>query len=540
MRRKLGFALGLFVLLSFLMNVRFSSFDVKAFDGYPVHNINTGLDYATIQASIDAPQTLDGHTINVGEGIYFEHVVVNKSVSLIGQNRSSTIIDGNNVGVVIDVVANNVTIKDFTIKRGFYGIFVSHSDSCLIMENDVFDHHNAIFVYYSNDCTIDQNIAANNTERGIFITNSWNFSITDNQAYNNRYYGITANASSNGLIARNNAYNNSWDGIGLDNSSNITIVGNDVTNNFHFGIYIGGSSGDNLFYDNNILNNGGKQVSVFLSSNRWDNGVEGNFWGIYSGVDLDQDGINDMPQLVDLGVYDNYPLLGMHSNFAISLGFHLGVISNSTIDDFAFVKSSTTINMRVSNRTSTQTHSFCRVRIPHGLMIEPYSVTIDGANPNYWNYTLYDNGDSRWIYFTYDSSVHEVVIQGTPPVDIAPPFIFVLSPENKTYTVNDVLLNFTVNESTSWIGYCLDGQANVTILGNMTLSDLSEGFHSLEIYAEDIAGNIGASGIVRFAIDTGHGEPFFILIMITAIVVAGVVISLLFYFTKFKKKANVN
>jgi parallel beta-helix repeat protein len=521
------------------MSVRFSSFDVKASDGYPVHNINTGLDYATIQASIDAPQTLDGHTINVEEGIYSEHVVVNKSISLIGQNRSSAVIDGNDVGTVIDVVANNVTVKGFTIRRGFYGIFVSRSNSCLIMENDVFGHDNAIFVYYSNNCTIHQNVAANNTDRGIFITNSWDFSIADNQAYNNGGYGINANASANGLIARNNAYENHYDGIGLDNSSNITIVGNDVTNNLFFGMWISSSSGDNLFYDNNILNNVGKEVSVLLSSNRWDNGVEGNFWGNYSGVDLNRDGINDMPQLVDLGNYDNYPLLGMHSSFATSLGFHVSVISNSTIDDFAFFKSSTTINMHVSNRTSRQTHGFCRVRIPHGLMVEPYSVTIDGASPNYWNYTLYDDGDSRWIYFTYSSSIREVLIQGTPPPDIEPPIIFILSPENKTYTISDVLLNFTVSEPTSWIRYSLDGQANVTIFGNLTLSDLPEGSHSLEIYAKDIAENIGSSGIVHFTIDTGQGGPFFILIIITAIVVTGVAIGLLVYFAKFKKNANV-
>lgn len=538
MRRKLVFALSLFVLLSFLMNVRFSTVDVKASDGYSVHNINTGLDYATIQASIDAPQTLDGHTINVEEGIYFEHVVVNKSISLIGQNSSNTIIDGNNVGTVVNVAANNVTVKGFTIKRGFYGIFVSRSNSCLIMDNGVFDHDNAIFVYYSNNCTILQNVAANNTDRGIFVTNSWNFSIADNQAYNNGGYGINANASADGLIARNTAYENHYDGIGLDNSNNITIVGNDVTNNVLYGMWISDSSGDNLFYDNNILNNVGKEVSVLLSSNRWDNGFEGNFWGNYSGVDLNRDGINDMPQLVDV-LYDNHPLLGMHSNFATSLGFHLSVISNSTINDFAFFKATTMINMRVSNRTSRQTYGFCRVRIPHALMVEPYSVTIDGASPNYSNYTLYDDGDSRWIYFTYSSSVREVLIQGTPPPDIEPPIVFVLSPENKTYAVNDVLLNFTVSESTSWIGYSLDGQANVTIFGNMTLFDLSEGSHSLEIYANDTAENTGSSGIVHFTVDIGQGEPFFILIIITAIAVAGVAIGILVYFAKFKKNKSV-
>ena len=45
-----------------------------------------------------------------------------------------------------------------------------------------------------------------------------------------------------------------------------------------------------------------------------------------------------------------------------------------------------------------------------------------------------------------------------------------------------------------WIlltGYSRDGQANVTIAGNMTLSDLSEGPRSIIVYANDTAGNMG-------------------------------------------------
>jgi len=43
-------------------------------------------------------------------------------------------------------------------------------------------------------------------------------------------------------------------------------------------------------------------------------------------------------------------------------------------------------------------------------MSEPYNVTIDGADPLFWNYTLYDNGTYRWIYFSYQHSTLEVVI----------------------------------------------------------------------------------------------------------------------------------
>jgi hypothetical protein len=44
-------------------------------------------------------------------------------------------------------------------------------------------------------------------------------------------------------------------------------------------------------------------------------------------------------------------------------------------------------------------------------------------------------------------------------------------------------LNFTVSEAASRITYSLDEGDNVTITGNTTLSRLSEGAHSITVYA---------------------------------------------------------
>ena len=82
----------------------------------------------------------------------------------------------------------------------------------------------------------------------------------------------------------------------------------------------------------------------------------------------------------------------------------------------------------------------------------------------------------------------------------APPIIQINSPENETY--NKVTLNFTVNRDTEWTGYSLDNQANVTVNGETELFNLSQGEHTIIVYANDSSGNMGSSNQVFFSVDT--------------------------------------
>lgn len=86
-------------------------------------------------------------------------------------------------------------------------------------------------------------------------------------------------------------------------------------------------------------------------------------------------------------------------------------------------------------------------------------------------------------------------------VDTQPPNISLLSPQNRIYNTTDIPLTLTANERIRWVGYSVDGQANVTISGNHTLG-LDDGVHSIVVYARDLAGNIGASATVYFTKDT--------------------------------------
>jgi len=194
----------------------------------PVHNVDTSLDYATIQEAIDAHETLDGHTIFVEAGTYCEHVVLNKSVSVFGENKSNTIIDGNGTGNVFYVTADNITITGFTIQN-------SGSDY----------PDSGIYFFQSDNNLITSNIITNNLW-GIQLLGSGN-TIINNTASNNMG-GISLVWSSNNILVGNTASNNTY-GIDLDHSSNNTLISNTMSNNsYNFGVW-----GDRFSHFNNYV-----------------------------------------------------------------------------------------------------------------------------------------------------------------------------------------------------------------------------------------------------------------------------------------------
>lgn len=91
-------------------------------------------------------------------------------------------------------------------------------------------------------------------------------------------------------------------------------------------------------------------------------------------------------------------------------------------------------------------------------------------------------------------------------IDKIPLKISSLSIENATYNQQSLPLTFTVNEPTSWIGYSVDKEANITLTGNSTLSTKA-GLHSLMFYANDTAGNMGKSDPVLFTVEGPTPSP---------------------------------
>ena len=166
---------------------------------------------------------------------------------------------------------------------------------------------------------------------------------------------------------------------------------------------------------------------------------------------------------------------------------------------------------------------------------------------NYWSHSSYtyigpDSAtykDNNPLGSPVDISDFEFPPIPKTPLDTKPPTVSIFSPENITYAVNNVSITLNVSEPPSWIGYSLDGQANVTIAEPTTLTELSDGKHSLTVYANDTAGNTGASETIYFTIAQESDFPNlpmeYEIIVVAATAVAIGAAALLVYFRKIKK-----
>ncbi|UCH31591.1 MAG: right-handed parallel beta-helix repeat-containing protein [Candidatus Bathyarchaeota archaeon] len=375
---------------------------MNSINDHPVHNLNTGMGYASIREAINANQTSAGHTIYVKPGIYFETIELNKvNLALIGENYQTTIIDGQSNGKdVVTLKANGTTIEGFTVRNGYYGVTMSPwTHGHIIAKNVIMNNYYGVSGHY--DCkniTISGNTIVANSIAGIKMSFSHSF-IHDNV--------ISANGK--------DEFQEYGSGIQITKGvfhDEITycisnVVSANVIENQKMGISAPQYSEQNRFFHNNFVNNS-KQLSI--QGVKWNNTLENNYWSDFDGIDGNRNGIGDSSYIINDEAQDEHPLMGMFSRYIALPANYIGVVSNSTVEWFQYSEINNTIKLHVSNSSQSQIYGFCRMSIPHMVISEPYNVTINGAIPIYWNYTLHDNGTHRWIYFSYRHSELEIVI----------------------------------------------------------------------------------------------------------------------------------
>jgi parallel beta-helix repeat protein len=234
--------------------------------------------------------------------------------------------------------------------------------------------------------------------------------------------GLLVAFTDNSKITGNNLANN-WYGILFDSSSDNVLSGNDVANNWcgvaiYRSLYLVYAYSNTVFH-NSFVNNM-NQVLMGDLSNTWDDGflLGGNYWSDYDGTDADHDGIGDTAYIIDTNNTDNYPLMGMFSDFNATSDYHVQMICNSTVHDFEFDGAAISFNVSAENGTT----GFCRICIPTALMNDTYTVFVNGTEVQY-DRLPFSNNTHTYLYFTYKHSTQEVtVVPEFLPVLILPLF----------------------------------------------------------------------------------------------------------------------
>ena len=207
-------------------------------------------DFHTIQEAINAANPED--TIFVRNGTYYENVVVNKAVSLIGENREGTIIDGGQKGAVVRIKSHYVNLTGFTIQNS----------------SRIYSYGGAEGIGIRFEYVRYCNISGNNVKDNVM--------------------GIHLFGSSNNVISGNTISSNVFDGVSMyEQSNNNTVVGNEIRNNLDRGINIYYSSYNEIFGNHIEANDYGIWLGVGGNFNNISkNYIENNRWGgiyIFSG-----------------------------------------------------------------------------------------------------------------------------------------------------------------------------------------------------------------------------------------------------------------
>lgn len=336
----------------------------------------------------------EGDTILVKSGSYFEsQVIVDKTVTLIGENAENTIIDGGGtLQTIFLVIANNVVIENFTLQ-------------------------NTNFAGYPPTPAVSLSNVTSVTLSSCFFKNVG----VGVEIRSSNFTGISHGKISNstiGVLIRGISYSNVVSGNILENDSLAVSVSSSTCSN-------------NRVFHNSFLNDT-NMVSDFGSFDSYDDGYPsgGNFWSGYAGTDLfhgqyqnetGSDGILDVSYLSSGNALDGYPFIFPLTEIEVAAGgssFFLQISTDANVTGYFFNDTAKSVNLMVQPHASG--NDSCRITIPRGLLstngtsewrVSETYLNGTASDRPYW---AMNDSENSYIYLAHiQSDIAQIEIRGT-------------------------------------------------------------------------------------------------------------------------------
>jgi parallel beta-helix repeat protein len=289
-----------------ILHVGIATVNASVNDGVTVHAstlIFVPENYTGIQEAIDA--AVPGDTIHVNNGVYHENIIVNKTISLVGEDPETTVIDGSGYNSstvwVYGTNVKDVVIRNFTIRGSpsYWGLYLLGCPNCTAENNIISNNYAGVVADSSDNGTFINNTITGNTYQGLLLFQSSGYTMRNNTVRDNLYNFGIEESTFNDDIDKSNLVNgkhvyflrnetattidlNSYPDIGylaLINCSNVTIRDLNLTNNISGTVL---DQTNNTILDNNTYASNLVGISIQDSANSTilNNDVTNNGQGI--------------------------------------------------------------------------------------------------------------------------------------------------------------------------------------------------------------------------------------------------------------------
>jgi len=315
--------------------------------------------YTSIQSAIE--NASDGDTVFVYDDSspYDENILVDKSITIEGENRDTTVIDGGTSGSIVSIDARSVIMHGFTIRSaggtGSKGISINSGNARI---SDIAVSKYSFGIHVLSECNIISGAEITDCSVGISLSYTGNNNVIYGSTISRNNEGIHFEGSENNLVIYSNISGND-EGIWMDSGYGNSIIQNNID---HITLW---HSRSTSIESNNFVGDSDHATFFFslqespFSRNRWSHNYWGSGgslpkvivgrWWIFPWLNFDFQPAGKPYEIVENPVVimntsmgtmmielyeDKMPITSENFEKLVESGFYNGLVFHRVIDDF--------------------------------------------------------------------------------------------------------------------------------------------------------------------------------------------------------------